>query len=165
MINIQYISRCVIQISNSVRFTMPAVSLDYRFSSVSFKRPLQSVLQTDARARWHCEHLPLIIHALSWLRQSDTSQSNTESRTTITIRARNLYTANVTYLPVRFSSSQYVSILIKYEYGYIFYITRSDRNMWSASTNAKLTALGDHFTNIRISFVKVILKLRPILNL
>ena len=35
MINIQYISHCVIQISNSVRFTRHAVSLDYRYSSVS----------------------------------------------------------------------------------------------------------------------------------
>ena len=84
MINIQYISRCVIQISNSVRFTRHAVSLDYRYSSVSFKRPLQSVLLTDTRARWHCERLPLIIHVLSWLHQSDTSQSNTQSRTNIT---------------------------------------------------------------------------------
>ena len=100
MINIRYIPRCVIQISNSVGFTMHAVSLDFRYSSFSFKRALRSVPQTDARARWHCERLPLNIHVLSWPRQSDTSQSNTQRRTNITIRARNPYIQQMSHIHV-----------------------------------------------------------------
>ena len=37
IINIRYISRCVIQISKSVRFILHALSSDYRFSSVHVK--------------------------------------------------------------------------------------------------------------------------------
>ena len=109
MINIRYIPRCVIQISNSAWVTIHAVSLDFRYHCVSFKRPLRSVLLTDARARWHCERLPLIIHVLSWLRQSDTSQSNTQRRTNITIRAR----SPSIYIYIH-QMSQYCDMLVYY---------------------------------------------------
>ena len=65
MINIRYISRCVMQISKSVRFILHALSSDYRFSSVHVKNLTPTALQEDARARCRCERLPLNMHALS----------------------------------------------------------------------------------------------------
>ena len=65
MIDIRYISRCVIQISKSVRFILHVLSSDYNFSSVHVKNLSPTALQEDARARCRCERLPLNIHALS----------------------------------------------------------------------------------------------------
>ena len=98
MINIWYISRCVIQISKTVRFMLHALSLDNRFSSYQVKHSPPTALLKDARARRRCERLPLNIHAPSWQRTSDTPQSNTECCTDITLRARIIYTTNVTLL-------------------------------------------------------------------
>ena len=44
MINIRYISRCVIHISKSVRFIIHALSSDYRFSSLHVKNSLPTAL-------------------------------------------------------------------------------------------------------------------------
>ena len=93
MINIRYISRCVIQISKSVRFILHALSSDYRFSSVCVKNSPPTALREDASvSRLTC----MRCHDNA---QSDTPQSNTECRTDITIRARTVYTANATHVP------------------------------------------------------------------
>ena len=65
MIDIRYISRCVMQIFKSVRFILHALSSDYRFSSVHVKNLTPTAFQEDARARCRCERLLLNMHALS----------------------------------------------------------------------------------------------------
>ena len=63
MIDIRYISRCVIQISKSVRFILHVLSSDYSFSSVHVKNLPPTAPSEDARARCRLERLPLNIHA------------------------------------------------------------------------------------------------------
>ena len=68
MIDIRYISRCVIQIFKSVRFILHEPSSDYSFSSVHVKNIWPTAPQEDAWPRCRSERLPLNIHALSWQR-------------------------------------------------------------------------------------------------
>ena len=63
IINIRYISRCVIQIFKSVWFILHALSSDYIFSSVHVKNLPPTAPQEDAWARCRLERLPLNIHA------------------------------------------------------------------------------------------------------
>ena len=96
MINIRYISRCVMQIFKSVRFILHAVPSDYRFSSVQVKN-----LTPTASEKTRGPDVAASVSRLTCMRchdnaQSDTPQSNTECRTDITIRARTVYTTNVT---------------------------------------------------------------------
>ena len=97
MIDIRYISRCVIQIFKSVRFILHVFSSDYSSSSVRVKNLWPTALSEDARARRRRESLPFNMHALSWQRKIDTPQCSPKSRTDITIRAQTVYTPNVTF--------------------------------------------------------------------
>ena len=63
MIDIRYISRCVIHISKSVRFILHVLSSDYSFSSVHVKNLPPTAPSEDARARCRLERIPLNIHA------------------------------------------------------------------------------------------------------
>ena len=91
MINIRYISRCVIQISKSVRFILHALSSDYRFSSVHVNNlpPLRSKKTRGPDVAASVSRL-ICMRCHDNL-QSDTPQSNTECRTDITIRTRTVY--------------------------------------------------------------------------
>ena len=97
MINIRYISRCVMQIFKSVRFIIHALSSDYRFSSVHVKN-----LTPTASEKTRGPDVAASVSRLACMRchdnvESDTPQSNTECRTDISIRARTVYTTNVTH--------------------------------------------------------------------
>ena len=65
MIDIQHVSRCVIQIFKSVRFILHALLLDYISSSVHVKNLPPTAPKEDAWPRGRHERLPLNIHKLS----------------------------------------------------------------------------------------------------
>ena len=97
MIDIRYISRCVIHISKSVRFILHVLSSDYSFSSVHVKNLSPNAPKEDAWAK--C--VAVSVSRLIFMRchdnvQSDTTQSSPECRTDTTIRAGTVYTTNVT---------------------------------------------------------------------
>ena len=95
MIDIRYISRCVIQISNSVRIILHAhIDLVPYMSRIHHQLRSKKTRGPDVAAS---------VSRLIFMRchdnvQSDTPQSNPECRTDITIRARTVYTPNVTYV-------------------------------------------------------------------
>ena len=68
MIDIQQVSRCVIQIFKSIRFILHALLLDYISSSVHVKNLPPTAPQEDAWPRGRFKRLPLNIHKLSWQR-------------------------------------------------------------------------------------------------
>ena len=89
MINIRYISRCVIQVSKSVRFILHVLSSDYSFSSVHVKN-----LSPTPPKKTRGPDVAVSVSRLIFMRchdnvQSDTPQSSPECRTDTTIRAGN----------------------------------------------------------------------------
>ena len=89
MIDIRYISRCVIHISKSVRFILHVLSSDYSFSSVHVKN-----LSPTPPKKTRGPDVAVSVSRLIFMRchnnvQSDTPQSSPECRTDSTIRAGN----------------------------------------------------------------------------
>ena len=99
MIDIRYISRCVIQISKSVQFILHVLSSDYSFSSVHVKN-----LSPTAPKKTRGPDVASSVSRLIFMRchdnvQSVTPQSSPECRTDTTIGAGTVYTPNVTNAP------------------------------------------------------------------
>ena len=70
IINIRYISRCVIQISSQSGLMLHALLLGYIYTSEHIKNLQPTALWTDARARCRHWRSPLNIHELPWRRVS-----------------------------------------------------------------------------------------------
>ena len=91
MIDIRYISRCVIQVSKSVRFILHVLSSDYSFSSVHVKNLSPTAPKKTRGPDVASSVSRLIFMRLSWQRTKWHLQSSPECRTDATIRAGTVY--------------------------------------------------------------------------